>query len=609
MSISRRRHRSHLMFACAVAAFALTGCGKSGDQKNSGGDTQAAANAAPPLSALPLASGAVPVSAPAPLAQALPSAPPVRYASVRSDRYAYLDRAYALGRTFSDAPPDYTYDYDNERPLVWRSDDGYQRVAEQLPDGGVRYYYYQPGAEQPYLVQDPDYSYGYSEGALTVVYDANGNIVSDDVAQRQVETAARYLARAQALYAASVHDHHEAVAQENWNRQRERVYADQVRWQEQQARDTDWRAYHQAHQDQDQAHWAGERYRRAAEAARFAQTISDTVVAARAAQALADSTAEVRRYGQDVRGSTVKRNEQAPGPSVASPSSTQPVDQRPGGQDRRGGPGPQVPAANPAPAAHGTSAAAPPQTAPQPPQAAIQQPQTGKPVNGGIRGQQSPDSRREHPDQVIVPPPAPANTTAPASSAPPKSPSRPLATPQAPVQRVLPVRPLPTTPPDVQRVPVRPSTVPRSSLTQPPREAPARPAASAPPAMPAPAPVAPAALSPVPLHVVVQKPATEPTTPPVPHIIPPTRIDHAVAPPAHETAVPAPRVPPPTTPPKSTDVRQTAPTRPTRADATPLVTPVVTRPASAPAQVLKNAKHLPPDTKPEKKKDDPKNSQ
>ncbi len=88
----------------------------------------------------------------------------MRAAPHESERYAYLDRAYSMGRAFGDAPPDNTYDYDNEQPMVWRSDDGYERVAEELPGGGVRYYYYQAGAGDPYLIQDPDYSYGYEGG-------------------------------------------------------------------------------------------------------------------------------------------------------------------------------------------------------------------------------------------------------------------------------------------------------------------------------------------------------------------------------------------------------------------------------------------------------------
>jgi hypothetical protein len=168
----QRFFRNGLMMACAIATLAVASCDKADTQKSDDVSGPAAAAAPAPLAALPLANGSAPASSPAPVASALPPATPVRYATMNpGDRYAYLDRAYSLSRTFGDAPPDYTYDYQQQRPLVWRSDDGYQRVAENVPDGNMRYYYYQPGAQQPYLVQDIDYAYGYSNGELTVVYD------------------------------------------------------------------------------------------------------------------------------------------------------------------------------------------------------------------------------------------------------------------------------------------------------------------------------------------------------------------------------------------------------------------------------------------------------
>src|SRR5262249_9075426 len=75
--------------------------------------------------------------------------------------------------------PDYAFDDDGVRPWVWRSDDGYQRVAEPVP-GGERYYYYQPGADEPFYVQDPDYGYGYAGGALVVLYDRAGRAIRPD---------------------------------------------------------------------------------------------------------------------------------------------------------------------------------------------------------------------------------------------------------------------------------------------------------------------------------------------------------------------------------------------------------------------------------------------
>jgi hypothetical protein len=335
---ARNPVRRSLLLAAAVLALPLAGCDKPA-QKNSSTDTTAttqAAAAPAPLAALPLAAGPATASAPAPTAAALPKSKPVRYAKPDSDRYAYLDRAYSMSRTLGDAPPDYTYDYGQQQPFVWRSDDGYQRIAEQLPDGGMRYYYYQPGADEPYLVQDPQYSYAYSNGALTVIYDSRGRILEDEFSERQGDIAGRYLARAEALYSASVREQHEAAAAENWNRQRDRIYEDRQRWRDQQDQDPDWRAYHDAHRQDEQSHWAMERYRRAAEAARTAQTISDAVAAARAAQALEDASAEARRYGHDVGPG------QPPG-GAPPPRGAAPWDRDQGGRagdDRRGPPPP-----------------------------------------------------------------------------------------------------------------------------------------------------------------------------------------------------------------------------------------------------------------------------
>jgi len=342
-----RSVRNRLMIACAATTLTLAGCDKADNiQKNApeNAQTATAAAVAPPEAALPLAAGAAPTTPPAPIAAALPPAPPLRYEGDTGDRYAYLDRAYTAAQAFGDAPPDYTYAYEQQQPLAWRSDDGYQRVAEPLPDGGLRYYYYQPGAQEPYLVQDPDFSYGYSDGVLTVVYNADGAILPDDLARRQADTAARYLSRARALYAASVEERHEAVAQAAWNQQQERIYADQQRWRAQQDRDAAWHSYHDAHLQNEQAHWAMERYRRAAEATRFAQTINDAVIAARAAQALSDASAEARRYGHNVPSAPAPSAH--PGPAAPDHASPGPAgagaQQRPGPEAQRQGPAPDA---------------------------------------------------------------------------------------------------------------------------------------------------------------------------------------------------------------------------------------------------------------------------
>jgi hypothetical protein len=268
---------SRLVFVAALAGLALAGCKPSAQQADS-----SASSAPPPLAALPLSTTDAAPIAPAPTANALPAAPRARTGRLSdpSQRYAFADRAYAMNSGFGDAPPDYTFDYGGgERPWVWRGDDQSTRVAEPLPGGAYRYYYYEPGADTPYLVRDPDYSYGYDNGVLVVIYDRQGRIMPQDYLDRRADVAGRFLARALAIFEASQRDQREAVAEANWAARRDAIAADREQWAQRQAADQDWRTYHDQHQQEYDAQWAGERYRREAEAARFAQAVNDPQLA------------------------------------------------------------------------------------------------------------------------------------------------------------------------------------------------------------------------------------------------------------------------------------------------------------------------------------------
>jgi hypothetical protein len=127
-----------LTLACSVSV--LAACGQSASTTGAAVDNTLA-DAPPPATALPLASGPAPAYAPAPLPSALPPAPRARIGRVpHDDQYAYLNEAYDYSRSLADSPPDYGYDYRGEQPWVWQSPDGYYRVAERLPMG-VRYFY------------------------------------------------------------------------------------------------------------------------------------------------------------------------------------------------------------------------------------------------------------------------------------------------------------------------------------------------------------------------------------------------------------------------------------------------------------------------------------
>jgi hypothetical protein len=135
----------------------------------------------------------------------------------REQSYAFADRAWAMNDAFGDAPPDYGYDYgDGEQPMVWRGDDDSTRIAEPLPDGGDRYYYYEPGSDYPYLVRDPEYSYGYDNGVLVVVYDRYGHVLPPAYYNPQADIAGRLLYRALDMYRASQRAQRRAVARQYW---------------------------------------------------------------------------------------------------------------------------------------------------------------------------------------------------------------------------------------------------------------------------------------------------------------------------------------------------------------------------------------------------------
>ena len=244
---------SAFVLAAVLMSSGLTSC----DKKNA--NTPASGDAL----ALPLTTGPATVIVPAPAAAALPSAPPVRIVRVanQSDEYAYADRAYAMSSAVGQAPPDYEFDYQGVHTWAWRSSDRSVRLTEPV-DGGYRYYYYQPGASEPYLVRDPQYSYGYSDGQLVTVYDSEGRLLPPEYIDQRADNASRYLARAVALYEASVQNQRHSVNAANWAERRAELDAARSQWQAQQSQQDAWRAYHAEHAVEEQAHWQAEHERR-----------------------------------------------------------------------------------------------------------------------------------------------------------------------------------------------------------------------------------------------------------------------------------------------------------------------------------------------------------
>jgi len=343
------------LVAC-FAASALAACNQNGQ----------ATSAPTPAAALPLEMTATTPTAiaPAPTISQLPQGAPVRVGRLSDpdDTYAYADEADSENQAFGDAPPDYGFDYGGTQPWVWYGDDHSERVSEPLPGGGYRYYYYQPGAQYPYLVRDPEYTYGYDSGVLVVVYDREGRALPPDGYNARVDAASRILARATALYLASQQQQHQAVVAANWEARQERTAPDNAAWQRAQAQQSGWAAYHAAHAQQEQAQWDQERFRREAEAARFAQATNHPEVAQRdwqaAQQAHAQAPAAPGILGLHLGGPKPPAPAAAAGPAPAGPPapiSAPPNDRPPGARQTDGhGPAPQ-----PAPPQIGPAAAGP----------------------------------------------------------------------------------------------------------------------------------------------------------------------------------------------------------------------------------------------------------
>jgi hypothetical protein len=205
----------------------------------------------------------------------LPYARPARIGPLleHDDGYAYLDRAYVLNDALAEAPPDYAFDYDDESPWVWETDDGFIRVVEVLPYGD-RYFYFEPGEDYPFLIRDPDYAYAYGDGDLVAIYDSDGALLPPEDLMLHAPIAGRELARARSLFGPAV-GQRQPVALAAWAQRRGQIGSELAGWRRQEDHQTGWRNYHQAHLRQEQAHWAPERFRREAETARVAQQVHD----------------------------------------------------------------------------------------------------------------------------------------------------------------------------------------------------------------------------------------------------------------------------------------------------------------------------------------------
>ena len=259
MTTKNRLLSSTLVLMTTVIAGGLFGC----DQKK---DTNSATNAP----ALPLTIGPATQIVQAPAAAALPPAARVQVAEVSNPQegYAYIDQAYGMSSAIGEAPPDYSFDYNGVYPWVWQDANQDRCFVEPVEDG-FRFYYYRPGSSEPYLVRDPQYAYGFSGGILIAVYDEQGRLLPPEYVNQRADDASRYLARARALYEASLRNERRSVNAAKWAARRAEINSERARWEAEQSQQVVWRAYHAQHETEEQAYWQREQDRRSQYARAF----------------------------------------------------------------------------------------------------------------------------------------------------------------------------------------------------------------------------------------------------------------------------------------------------------------------------------------------------
>lgn len=199
----------------------------------------------------------------------LPPAPPAPIVRTSGADYGWAERAYQLDQAFYQAPPDYGFDYDGIEPWAWESEDDWRLVAEPL-SSGYRYYYYEPGADYPYFVRDPDYGYGYDRsGGLAAVYDMGGVLLPRAVYAQRADAAGRYWSRAHALRQASARERRREVETRQWSLRRAAYERSQAPWLQAAERHPEWSRYRAGRDDGEARRLRAERERRAAAIARI----------------------------------------------------------------------------------------------------------------------------------------------------------------------------------------------------------------------------------------------------------------------------------------------------------------------------------------------------
>lgn len=243
------------LIAALLLTSALGACNGSGAPSAAASDSGNAEVDATPQT-LPLSTTGPTTQVVAPPVTALPAGRAIglRRLADRQQGYSWLDRANYQEEAVQDAPPDYSFDQDGVRPWIWTSGNGARVISEPVA-GGYRTYYYEAGAEQPYMVRDPRYAYAYDNGALVGVFTLAGALIDPVAGSPQVSYGVRYFARGTALWRSARSAPHLAVNAYAWNDRRADLSAGRVAWQAHIADNPDWSAWNGAHAADERRRW------------------------------------------------------------------------------------------------------------------------------------------------------------------------------------------------------------------------------------------------------------------------------------------------------------------------------------------------------------------
>jgi hypothetical protein len=198
-----------------------------------------------------------PVKAPAPViapqqatvvqvVPAPPAPPPLpAWQPVEAD-YRWIDDGYALLDAIGDAPPDFAFTYAGGDAWGWRTRTGHEVYAEPLYDrsgrqAGLRYYYFDPRANAPFLVQDGPLAFGFADGRMVMVYDRDGRVLAPGERDGYWSLAGLLHSRGRAIRdAARYQDRWDAADAGWWAGQVPSVIQLRLRWDDGRSRQPGW---------------------------------------------------------------------------------------------------------------------------------------------------------------------------------------------------------------------------------------------------------------------------------------------------------------------------------------------------------------------------------